>query len=207
MLVNAFNKKKRKRTPDKVVVVPAGKLRRTLAGKTSGALRPELKSVDYNNVKYFDNVATGASTFFVLNGIHVGPGFYQRTGRQIKMRSIQFKYTIEPITYPAPMDQLRVAIVFDRQPNGAYPALSDIFQDVDSAGTVKTDPESFLNLNNRERFRILHHQYMQVPQVNSATASQSLSSTDVNTNLTVSQFRYFPKDCQLVQYKSDLNRS
>lgn len=205
-LINAIRTKKRKRGSDKVVVVPASKIRRTLSGKSpSSSVRTELKAVDYNSTRYFDNVTTGSSTFFVLNGIQTGGSFYQRNGRQIKMRSIAFKYTIEPLSFPAPLDQLRVAIVFDRQPNGALPALSDIFQDCDSAGATKTDPESWLNLNNRERFRIIHHHYAQVPQVNSATSQQAVASTDVNQSLTVNQFRYLPKECQLVTYKSDGN--
>lgn len=116
----------------------------------------EIKAVDIaitNN----DFSATG----FVqpLNRITAGSSFFQRIGRRIELQSVQYNLAIIPANgladgeYPAEM--LRMLLVYDRQTNGATPAIADILQSTNSAGTVFTNNESLLNLNNRDRFIIV----------------------------------------------------
>ena len=101
---------------------------------------------------------TAAGTVQALNLIQVGSSFFNRIGRRIRMKSIQIFGELHPLgnlTGVVPPETLRTVIVYDRQTNGAYPALTDIFQDTDQFGGNTTNEISGINLNNRERFAII----------------------------------------------------
>lgn len=113
-------------------------------------------------------LATGTSTLFIsLNNVREGPSAYQRIGRRIKMMAL--KYDLAPMafeewTYGPNQSHLimRFAIVYDAQPNGAFPAPADLFAQTPADGTNTYNPLAGPNLNYRHRFLILRdriHRY------------------------------------------------
>lgn len=99
-------------------------------------------------------VLNSTGSIIALNLIQVGSSMFNRIGRKIEMLSVRivFDINIPNATRASDIDLCKIAIVYDRQTNGAYPALADIFQDTDQTGANSTTPESGLNMNNRERF-------------------------------------------------------
>lgn len=143
--------------------------------------RSEVKSVDIpsNTVIY---ATTGSLQ--LLNGIQEGSSFFNRIGRRVCMKSVEMKGFIE--TNPAnagtsPEGLLRTMIIYDRQTNGALPAVSDVLLNYDNAGVTTTDELSGLNLNNRERFTVIYDNYLLAPQVtNTAGVVSAPFPTDGN---------------------------
>lgn len=128
-------------------------------GKQSGA-RPELKCVDVSLSGTMDQ--SSATTTQLLNGVAAGTDFYNRVGRKIRMKSILVKGFVSlqspgsGATASSEQYPVRVAIVYDEQPaTGTNIAASTIFQGVDNTGASVVGPYVGLNLNNRDRFKIL----------------------------------------------------
>lgn len=93
----------------------------------------------------------------LLNGTTKGTDVYNRIGRRLKIKSINIRgYVVFNGSYagPAP-DYMRAAIIYDREPGGALPTWSDIFQDTTNAGAAAGLSTSPLNLNNTDRFAVL----------------------------------------------------
>lgn len=137
----------------------------------------EVKCLDYprSSVGYdAAGVVTG------LNLVQIGSSFFNRIGRRIRMKSVQIFGDIIPnpaATATFSAETIRSVIVYDRQTNGAYPALADIFEDTDQNGANTTNELSGINLNNRERFAILMDIKHKMPFINVATG---VPTTTVN---------------------------
>jgi len=108
---------------------------------------PVEKKVIETAVQSTGLVNTGVIT--LLNGVAQGDDFDSREGRQITVKSVQVRGYFDKLVYT---DQAaahcRMLIIMDQQTNGAAPTMADILQDAD-------EPLSFMNLNNRERFKVL----------------------------------------------------
>lgn len=99
-----------------------------------------------------------------------GADFNQRIGRKCNIKSIYAKwrcfprYIVNPsgapytVTSQWPETAVRLLIVHDTNPNGVVPLLSDILQPTE---TLQPDPLSFINMNNRDRFRIILDKFHQ----------------------------------------------
>lgn len=118
-------------------------------GQYSRRGRAELKFVDTTAT----NVAVTTSWQLVLlNGVTQGTDYNSRIGRQMMNKSIIFNGNIFPVITPSTSAtqglMFRTVIIYDTQPNsGSLPAGTDIF--------VANDPHSPMNLNNRDRFKVL----------------------------------------------------
>lgn len=117
--------------------------------------RTEVKTVDTSGI----DVITSTPNITLLNGVAEGTGFFNRVGRKFSMRSMHFRgyfaYDGESSPSDDP-DYWRVVVLYDRQINGAPPAIEDVFQEVPNTGTPATpDSMSSLNLNNSDRFKVL----------------------------------------------------
>lgn len=110
--------------------------------------RPELKFVDVSMTN-FVNATTGTIT--LINGIAQGSDFNNRIGRKVQIKSILLNGNL--FSGPPPSNAVQgvqgmIAIIYDTQPNsGSLPAYTDIFQ--------IADPNTVMNLNNRDRFKVL----------------------------------------------------
>lgn len=122
----------------------------------------ELKALDFPASNQLLN-ATAVIT--PLNLIRAGSSFFNRVGRKIEMQSLRIVLEVEPLRSITADDYVRFMIVYDRQTNGALPAIADIIQTTDQAGANTTTPLSGINLNNRDRFVILRDHRLQLPSL------------------------------------------
>ncbi len=83
-----------------------------------------------------------------------------RIGRKCTIKSINWHYEVnmlerDSVASPPNTDVVRVMMYLDRQANGATAVNTDLLED---AGTASLAYQSFNNLSNKNRFRILHDQ-------------------------------------------------
>lgn len=105
----------------------------------------------------------------VLNTPTPGADSNQRIGRKINLKSVLVKanWRIQNILGDDPINpvQIRTMLIWDKCPNGSYPAISDILQPLNVIGITDPNnpnnplvapcPASPNNLDNRDRFRTL----------------------------------------------------
>lgn len=134
------------------------------------AMGDEIKALSLNQasgggvLSSYNFLNTGE--FQLLNGIQAGSGFSQRVGRKIRMKSLKVQFNINPFPSRTQVGDLgRVLIVYDRQTNGALPALADVLQDTNTAAANTTNVAVGPNLSNRERFTVLRDYSFTLPAV------------------------------------------
>lgn len=125
---------------------------------------PEIKALDYNNLATGDPLGITA-VITPINLIAAGSSFYNRVGRRIEMKSITFKGVCAAIRTVANEAIGRVVLVYDRQTNGALPAIADMFQTTIQDGTNTTSGYSGINLNYRDRFQIIRDFLLYLPSL------------------------------------------
>jgi len=118
----------------------------------------------------------------------LGSDFNQRIGRKVVIKSIYFKWRMYPawmvtslvegqnmldVNY-FPQTQFRVMMVWDTQPNGVQPTIGDILTEVSASGLP--DTQSFINMNNRDRFRIILDKFHQNGFQNTGTNKDMFSN-------------------------------
>lgn len=126
----------------------------------------ELKFADYAldavSVTTNTNLSSGLmqpATAGCFNAVPRGDGPNQRLGRFFRMRSLQFnllvrRTPIDAVTGIPPSDCIVfIAIVLDKQTNGAPLASEDVY--INPNGTVFTNGSPIRNLEHTDRFRIL----------------------------------------------------
>lgn len=122
----------------------------------------EVKSVDLANAVYTLNTT---ALITPINLVRAGSSYFNRIGRRIEMKSCHLKFMLRPKQTIASTDYGRVMLVYDSQTNGAAPAISDVIQDTDQAGTNATSAFSATNLNNRDRFKVLADFRLPLPSI------------------------------------------
>lgn len=112
-----------------------------------------------------------------LNCIPQGATSYNRIGTKVVIKSIKFSTTFSMLGTAPTTGIVRWMIVYDRQPNGSFPAISSILSQ-----NVSTVPGFYsgVNMANRSRFLVLRDQtmYFDVHQTNIRPVS-----TYIRTNL------------------------
>lgn len=141
----------------------------------------EAKQIDLPAADYLITADSGTNTnIYLINTMQLGNAFYQRIGNRVNLRNMNI---VGRINFRGAAvsgnDQIRWAIVWDRAPSktGAdyvLPLYSDIFQDVDSVGTATSTVYSGVNINNKNRFKILRNKCFMAP----ATALTLLTTPD-----------------------------
>lgn len=119
------------------------------------------------------------ANFSLLNGTAQGDGVDERQGRQINLKSIQIKGTIQPYhgaTVPVKENvKARMVVVLDKQANGVAPTWNAVFKSNTS--------QSLPNLDNRYRFSILYDRTFPISYVqNSAGQITASTPRDWNVN-------------------------
>lgn len=136
---------------------------RALNPRTGGFRGIENKYVDYEGPQLIlqqtlANALVTPGPHNALNAIAQGDGENQRDGRKCTLTSIYLIGDIEQLSLGDAEVTLtghavRVALVWDKQCNGAALNPADVFQEVTSAGVA---PYSFRNLQYTSRFQVLH---------------------------------------------------
>jgi len=106
---------------------------------------PEKKNLDVLNS---NSIALGpGGTLFLLNGCDDGTTVNTRIGRRILLTSLTVRWQGYMTPTSAGASGLRLLIVYDRQPNAATPAITDIMQ--------FDDISSMMQLSNSKRFKVI----------------------------------------------------
>lgn len=128
----------------------------------------ELKVVDLAPANY---VMDSVGTVTALNLTATGDDNSSRDGRQITVRSCQIRGYVSPVDDLTTDTLCRWLLVWDKQPNGALAAVTDILASASSLAMT--------NLNNRERFVILRDKQYAVGKTNN-TATQAVANSPNN---------------------------
>lgn len=122
--------------------------------RLTGRPRVEFKVVDTNPAL---TLIAAAGSLQLINGVATGNDYTDRIGRKIIMKTLLMRIFIYPtITLSSSQGTTtRCLVVYDTQPNGAAPAITDIL-------TTNTY-DSPMNLNNRDRFKVLYNKYVFTP--------------------------------------------
>lgn len=118
-------------------------------GRANKRPQTELKCFDKGQTNQDFTTASNAS---VLNNVVQGSEVYQRVGRKIYMKSVRIRGYLQSLSSSG-LDYGRIILLYDSQANAALPALADILQN-SNAGAA-TYATTNMNINNRERFRVL----------------------------------------------------
>lgn len=90
-----------------------------------------------------------------LNCIPQGASVANRIGNKVMMKSVAFKTNLVASATTL-VCGVRLMLVYDRQTNGAFPAIGDILQNQPAAATTAF---SDINIANKNRFLIIRDQY------------------------------------------------
>lgn len=112
-------------------------------GLNQGGHGQELKTIDEVSQAY-EFSSTG--TINLINGVAQGTDFTQRVGRKFNMKSILLRGRIAVGATPTG-GTWRLMLVYDKQTNGAAPAITDIVDAIGMSGVQ--------NLSNRDRFVVI----------------------------------------------------
>lgn len=113
--------------------------------------------------KYIDNATRGqavtnSGVLFLLNGLTQGTSATTRVGQRIMMKNFHLKCLILAAqvgqTPTITMSLFRVMVLYDVQPNGATPSVTDILE----TNTGSLGPLSPMSIANGSRFKVLYDQ-------------------------------------------------
>jgi len=163
--------------------------KRPMSGRALTQLRvpnpspgPELKAFDLALQSLAFLAPSGGISYALVNNVDKGTDLFQRIGRKVSGVSIQLrgfvKYGSATTAFNATnQDLFRLMLIYDTRPQGADPVITDIFSDANTAAV--TNGSSFINLNNRDRFRVVMTKTFSPPVLPAASGQLS---TDGHNN-------------------------
>jgi len=155
----------------------------------------EKKAVDLPNASYALDT-TGTVT--AINLIRTGSGYNNRVGRKISMTSVEIRGYIAANGATPAEQPTRIMILYDKQANGALPAVTDVLQAIDQAGNVTTNATSPRNLDKRDRFVCVYDEYK------IAFGTSGVAGVDLNTDESTTIIHKYIRLPNLVtQYQAD----
>lgn len=121
---------------------------------------PELKSWDFTDASSRAMVlvasVAGATTMTtgmtVLNVLGSGTGYSERLGNKVSNQSLAVEADFALAQTDASAAVIRVLVIYDRQPNGAFPAIADLLSN-NSSATVTFN--SAISIPYRDRYAVL----------------------------------------------------
>jgi len=134
------------------------RIARSLASQDANT-GPDLKSVDLLGNPAFDNAPAANLSVHLLNGIDCGTSAYNRIGNRVNAHSIRVRWSVVLTDAVTTATTIRVALIWDRHPNGVLPAFNEIFADTSHLGAVSSGTSTFPNVANLDRFKILRDQF------------------------------------------------
>lgn len=111
----------------------------------------------------------------LINGVATGTDFTDRIGRRTNCVSVQLRGWFSPVNATTSVgvgDMIRILLIHDSQTNGVAPTIANIFQ-------TTIDVNSFMNLDNRERFKVLYDKKVYVAPFNATVATQNTNNMPI----------------------------
>jgi len=137
----------------------------------TAAARPEMKFVDTTQATYAANT-TGSITHISI--IAPGNTLSGREGNRAMLTGVQLRGTVQSNATTG-IAQATCAIVWDRQPAGAVPAITSIFDAITS--------NSFQSVSNRDRYAILGRwNWVLIGNTTTPTVGREEQSVDLHIN-------------------------
>ena len=121
-----------------------------------------IKRLVFNEQKFYDQAGTaiinnGGGNFVACNNLSQGDDASTRTGNGVGNKSITIRVNgVWNVLSANPMHNLRVMLVKDKQPNGAFPSAATFLQNVSFQSGVKD--------SSLARFKILYDKTMAISQ-------------------------------------------
>lgn len=113
-----------------------------------------------------------------LNAITQGAGAYQRIGQKVVIKSLALKVQLSMTPGDKiVMNTARIMVVYDRQSNGAFPAIADILSTNVSTAPIMT---SGLNMAKKNRFAIIADRYYDLSTSGDAVATVAIFRNNLN---------------------------
>jgi len=166
--------------------------KRPMSGRALTQLRvpnpspgPELKAFDTAIQSQIFLAPSAGITYRLINNVDQGTDLFQRVGRKVSGHNIQLRGFVRYETtnaFPTASDLFRIMVIYDTRPNGQDPTIGEIFADSNNAAV--TTGLSFINLNNRDRFRVIMSKTLTPPLANVSAQAMLSGSTDAHNNVT-----------------------
>lgn len=122
--------------------------------------KPEVKFIDFSSVS--TSVDSAGLVFQIpLNDIPQGIDGSDRIGQSVSIKNCGYRVNIDQAITGALPSTVRIMLIWDKQPNGAVPAVTDVLQTANF--------NSFLNTSYRERFTVLRNDYISLSPEGSQT--------------------------------------
>lgn len=137
------------------------------AWKRGRGIKGETKSVDIITTSF---PLSSAGIGQPINLVRTGSTFTNRIGRKIAMTSVHIEGRFVN-TDDAQQSYVRLVLVYDAQTNGAVINWSDVFKSYDQSTTAVSDVFSGVNLDNRDRFRIIMDKRFMLPSTGNTGVS------------------------------------
>jgi hypothetical protein len=116
-----------------------------------------------------------------INLLTTGSSSWNRIGRKVSLKSVHVQGYFNPTTNGnvAYAQFARMLIIYDKQPNGSLPSISDVLRDQVNSATDSnvTLVSSGLNLNNKDRFEIIADERWILPGVTAAQTTGITTAT------------------------------
>lgn len=142
----------------------------------AGRAGPELKNFDYFTNSY--NPAADIANFTPIFTPQTGTGATRMVGRKATIKSFQARYSVLiGATVSASLNTgfasgrgVRIMFVYDKMPAGVAPLVTDVL--------VTNNTTSALNLENSDRFIVLHDKVMDMGAVNVFTGAVTYTQSN-----------------------------
>jgi len=138
-------------------------------------------------------LAKNWTSLAIPTSIGAGDDIWQRDGRQIRLASLLLRLRFEntkEYTYGGDIfkaskrvpQAVRLVVVWDRYPNGAQAAASDIFQITEDGGSPGIENVMApMELKNRRRFKMLADKLFTIGTISNTTTNSTGQPTDPST--------------------------
>lgn len=171
----------------------AGAFRRNTFISRARYVRPSYPmKLKQEEIKFVDNgvaftTATLAGAITLLSGIAQGTDYNQRLGRQVNLKSCEFRIWFNAVgaTTTNWFTHTRYILFIDRQSNATTPLVSEVLQSADYS--------AFKNVNTEDRFRILVDKTISSTQASNSTTISAVENTAVHKHhyITIGEKQYF----------------
>jgi len=159
--------------------------------KRGKGIKGETKAVDLATATY--NFTTTTSTAGVgLNFMSAGSSFFNRIGRKVAMQSLYVNGLLGAINpaLAAVDEYVRMIVVYDAQTNGVAPTWAQVVQAYTQAGASSNLVTDGVNLDYRDRFRIILDKRILLPGAIVTTGAMVAPGPfPTSCELTIQEFR------------------